>query len=88
MFNTPTFKKAKGLLMKEAKSYVTKKQKVRVSFAVEVDANMLKEYIKELGTGETVSQFVKSHMIASAVGVLEENLLNNGYGYNTVEIIK
>jgi hypothetical protein len=49
---------------------------------------MFKEYIKELGTGETVSQFVKSHMIASAVGVLEENLLNNGYGYNTVEIIK
>ena len=80
-----TFKKTKGLLMKEAKSYVTKMQKVRISFAVEVDANMIKDYIKDLGTNETVSQFIKSHMQASAIGVLEENLLNNGYGYNTVE---
>lgn len=80
-----TFKKTKGLLMKEAESYVPKMQKVRISFAVEVDANMIKDYIKDLGTNETVSQFIKSHMQASAIGVLEENLLNNGYGYNTVE---
>ena len=73
--------------MSEARSFTTKIQKVRVSFAVEVDANMIKEYIKELGTDETVSQFIKSHMIASSVGVLEENLVNNGYGYNTVELV-
>ena len=45
--------------MKEAESYVTKMQKVRISFAVEVDANMIKDYIKDLGTNETVSQFIK-----------------------------
>jgi len=73
--------------MLKAKSFTTKIQKVRVSFSVEVDANMIKEYIKELGTDETVSEFIKSHMIASGVGVLEENLVNNGYGYNTVELV-
>ena len=67
--------------------YETKIQKVKIAFTVEVDANMIKEYIKELGTNETVSQFIKSHMQASAIGVLEENLLNNGYGYNTVEAL-
>tara|TARA_B110000503_G_scaffold126033_1_gene194225 strand:+ start:288 stop:509 length:222 start_codon:yes stop_codon:yes gene_type:complete len=73
--------------MSEAKMYETKIQKVKIAFTVEVDANMIKEYIKELGTNETVSQFIKSHMQASAIGVLEENLLNNGYGYNTVEAL-
>ena len=73
--------------MSEARTYETKMQKVRVSFAVEVDANMIKEYLKELGSSETVNQFIKSHMQASGIGVLEESLLNNGYGYNTVEAL-
>ena len=66
--------------MSQAKMYKTKMQKVRVSYAVEVDANMIKEYLNELGSTETVSQFIKSHMIASGIGSLEEHLWNNGYG--------
>ena len=73
--------------MSQAKMYKTKMQKVRVSYAVEVDANMIKEYLNELGSTETVSQFIKSHMIASGIGSLEEHLWNNGYGCNTVEAI-
>ena len=79
--------KTKGIKMSQARMYETKMQKVRVSYTVEVDANMIKEYLKEIGSDETVSQFIKSHMTASGVGVLEENLLSNGYGYNTVEVV-
>ena len=73
--------------MSQARMYKTKMQKVRVSYAVEVDANMIKEYLKELGSDETVSQFIKSHMTASGIGILEENLVNNGYGFNTVQLL-
>ena len=73
--------------MSQPRMYKTKMQKVRVSYAVEVDANMIKEYLKEIGSDETVSQFIKSHMTASGVGVLEEHLENSGYGYNTVEVL-
>ncbi len=73
--------------MSQARMYKTKMQKVRVSYAVEVDANMIKEYLKEMGSDETVSQFIKSHMTASGIGILEENLVNNGYGFNTVQLL-
>jgi hypothetical protein len=73
--------------MSQARMYKTKMQKVRVSYAVEVDANMIKEYLKEMGSNETVSQFIKSHMTASGIGILEENLVNNGYGFNTVQLL-
>ena len=63
--------------------------KVKIEFTVDIDADILTQYMTELGAlGESKRDFVKSTMIAGAVGTLEESLLNSGLDYNCVEVLK
>ena len=63
--------------------------KVKIEFTVDIDADILTQYVTELGAlGESKRDFVKSTMIAGAVGTLEESLLNSGLDYNCVEVLK
>jgi hypothetical protein len=63
--------------------------KVKIEFTVDIDTDVLTQYMTELGAlDESKRDFVKSTMIAGAVGTLEESLLNNGLDYNCVEVVK
>lgn len=48
--------------------------KIKVSYTIEVDPKLVKFYIQDLQSDETVREFVKSHCEASGVGCLEETL--------------
>jgi len=63
--------------------------KVKIAFTLDIDTDVLTQYMAELGaSGESKRDFVKSTMIAGAVGTLEESLLNSGLDYNCVEVLK
>ena len=63
--------------------------KVRVDFTVEVDNAAVRAYMVEAGiNGETVADFVRSHMISSAVGVFEETLRDTTGEYVNVGIAR
>jgi hypothetical protein len=60
--------------------------KIKIAFTVEIDSNIITAYQNDLGAGhETKSDFIKTFLISAAVGTLDETLLNNGFGYNTVK---
>ena len=48
--------------------------KVKVSYTIEVDPKLVKFYLEDLQSGETVREFVKSYCEAAASGCLEETL--------------
>jgi hypothetical protein len=59
--------------------------KIKVSYTIEVDPKLVKFYIEDLQSGETVREFVKSHCEASGVGCLEETLSH--YGEHALDAI-
>ena len=48
--------------------------KVKVSYTIEVDPKLVKFYLEDLQSGETVREFVKSYCQAVANGCLDETL--------------
>lgn len=48
--------------------------RIKVSYTVEVDPKLVKFYIDDIQSDETVREFVKSHCEASGVGCLDETL--------------
>ena len=57
--------------------------------SVDIDADVIDAYMKELdATDETRHQFVKSWIQAGGIGNLEEALANNGFGFNTVALVR
>ena len=63
--------------------------KININFTVEIDAKIIREYMAELGASDESTQyFVRSHMIASGIGVLEDSLANSGYNHEPIQITK
>lgn len=50
-----------------------KTMKVKVEFTVEVDKKVLQRYLDDLGTDETIREFVNSYMIAG-MQMLDESI--------------
>jgi len=50
--------------------------KVKVSYTIEVDPKLVKFYLEDLQSDETVREFVKSYCEAVAHGCLDEMLSN------------
>jgi|TARA_R110000803_G_scaffold67294_1_gene128989 hypothetical protein len=62
--------------------------KVKIEFTVDVDANVIQTYMDDLcESDKTKREFVKSWIQNSGISDLEESLGNNGFGYNTVEVV-
>mgnify|MGYP003624533375 CR=1 FL=1 len=58
---------------------------IKINFSVDIDSKILGQYMADLGIeDETKREFVRSHMIASAIGTLENCLDSNGYGQSTI----
>jgi len=62
--------------------------KININYTVEVDEQMIGQYMEDCRIeNETIREFVKSHMIASGIGVIEDTLHNNGFSYAQVDLI-
>ena len=61
--------------------------KIKVSFTIEVDSELVKFYLEDLQSGETVREFVKSYCVAVSNGCLDETLSHySKYFYGRKEL--
>ena len=62
--------------------------KIRIDFTVDVDADAVRAYMNELGTDETVREFVISSMVSAGVGCLEESIANSSGEWLSINVLK
>lgn len=61
--------------------------KVKVEFTVDVDKAVLESYMADLGTDETVREFVTSYLIAGT-NLLDESIRNAIGEYHQTQLLK
>lgn len=67
----------------------SKIMKININVPVEVDPKVIGLYMHELNAvDESMQEFVASYVVSGGIGSLQEALVNNGFGYNSVKGVK
>ena len=62
--------------------------KIKIECTIEVDADVIRAYIDDLGCDESIHQFVTTWILSGGIGSLEDSLEAYGDGYQTINITK
>ena len=62
--------------------------KIKIECTIELDADVIRAYIDDLGFDESIHQFVTTWILSGGIGSLENSLEAAGYDYQTINITK
>jgi hypothetical protein len=62
--------------------------KVRIDFTIDVDPKVIRAYMDDLQTNETMKEFLVTWCSSNAAGTLDDSILNALDEYHTTRIVR
>ena len=62
--------------------------KVRIDFTIDVDPKVVRAYMDELETEESMKEFLVTWCSAAGAGTLDESIRNAMYEYHSTHIVR